>query len=74
MFTDSIKKITLSFDSLITDRETVDTQLGYQADIGSARNNNSPKYLIVACQKIDRIGASNKAENVANFENFNVRK
>ena len=44
MFIDSIKdSFTLSFDSWSTDKKTVDTQLEYQVDIGSAQNINSPK-------------------------------
>ena len=48
MFNDSIKNsFTLSFDSWTSERKTVDTQLEYQVDIGSAQNINSPNNLIV---------------------------
>ena len=75
MCNDSIKKSsTLSFHSWSTDRKTVDTLLQNQVDIGSAQNNNSPKYLIVAHQTTLRIGAPNKTENIAIFDDLNVRK
>ena len=75
MFNDSIKKsFTLSFDSWSTDRKTVDTQLENQVDVESAQNINSLKYLIVAHQSAVRIGAPNKENNVAVFDNLNVTK
>ena len=75
MFIDSIKSsFTSSFDSWSTDRKTVDTQLKFQVDIGSAQNNNSPKNLIVAHQTENKIGVPNKAENIADFDNLNMRK
>ena len=74
-FNDSIENsFTLLFDSWSTDRKTLDTQLEYQVDIGSAQNINSPKYLIVAHQTAVRIGTPTKANNVAVFDNLNVRK
>ena len=49
LFKVSLKNsFTLSFDSLNTDRKTVDAQLEHQVNIGSAQKINSPKYLIVA--------------------------
>ena len=75
IFIDSIKNsFTLSFDSRTSDRKTVDTQLENQVDIESAQNINSPKYVIVARQRAVRIGVPNKANNVAVFDNLNVRK
>ena len=57
MFNYSIKNsFTLSFDHWTSDRKTVDTQLEYQIDIGSAQNVNSPKYLIAVHQTADRTG------------------
>ena len=38
---------TLSFDSWVTDRKIVNNGNEFQIDIGSAQNNNSPKYPIV---------------------------
>ena len=75
MINDSIKKrFTLSSDSWSSDRKTVDTQLEQKIDIGSAPNINSPKYLIVAHQTAARKRASNKVNNVAIFDNLDVRK
>ena len=46
MFDDSIKdSLTLSFGHWTSDRKTVNTQLEYQIDIGSAQDINSLKYL-----------------------------
>ena len=75
MFIDSIKNtFRLSFDSWSTDRETVNTHLENQIDVGSAENNTSPKNLIVAHQTEARIGVPNKASNIAVFDHLNVRK
>ena len=75
MFNDSIKNsFSLSFDSWTTDRKIVNTGLGYQEDIGSSANINSPKYLIVPHQTAVRAGASNKANNISIFDNLDVRK
>ena len=75
MFNDSIKNsFTLSFDSWSTDRKTVETQLEYQVDIGSAQNITSPNFLIAVRQTAARIGASNKAEKVAIFDHLDDRK
>ena len=74
MFNDSIEiSFTLSFDHWTSDRKTVDTQLEYQVDIGSAQNINNPKYPIAVHQTADRIGVPNKTNNVTFFER-NVRK
>jgi len=45
---------TSSFDSWTSDRKSVDTQLEYQVDMGSAQNINSPKYSKVAQQTASR--------------------
>jgi len=75
MFNDSIKNsFTLSFDSWSTDRKTINTQLEYQVGIGSAQNINSPKNFKVAHQMEARVGVPNKGENIAVFDNLNVRK
>ena len=54
-------------------KKTVETQLENQVDIGSAQHINSPEYII-AHQTADRIGFPNKANNVAVFNNLDVRK
>ena len=75
MFNDSIKdSFTLSFDCWTGARKTVDTQLEYQVDMGSAQNINSPKYLKAVHQSAARIGVPNKAYNVAIFDHLDVRK
>ena len=51
MFNEFIKNsFFLPFDSWTSERKAVHTQFKYQVDIGSAQNNNSLKYLIVAQQ------------------------
>ena len=68
MFNDSVKvSFTLSFDSWTSERKTVDTQLQYQVDIGSAQKTKSPKYLIAVHQTAARIGVPNKANEIAQF-------
>ena len=75
MFNDYIKTtFTSSFVSWSTDQKTVDTQLEYQVDIGSAQNINSPKCKIVTYQTEARIGVPNKANKIASFDSLNVRK
>ena len=75
MFNDSIKdSFLLSFDHWTSDRKTVDIQLEYQVEIGSAQNINSPKYLIAVHQTADRIEVSNKTNNVAISDQLNVTK
>ena len=74
MFDDSIKNnFTLSFDSWSTDRKTVNTQLEYQVDIGTAQNINSSKYLIVFRQTAARVGVPNEKFIFAIFDNLKVR-
>ena len=75
MFIDSIKNnFTLSFDSLSTDGKTFDTQLQDEVDIGSAKNINSPKFLIVAHQSAARTAVPNQSINFANFDNLEVQE
>ena len=75
MFNESLKNsFTLSFDSWYTDRKVVNDGLEFQIDIGSAQNVNSPKYLIAAHQIANRVGVPNKANNIAFFDNLDVRK
>ena len=75
MFKDSNKQsLTLLVDFWSTDRKTVDTRLEYRVQLSSAPNKISPKCLIVADETAVRIGVPNKANNVAVFDNLNVRK
>ena len=74
MFNNSIKdNFKISFDSWTSERKIVNTGLEYQVDIGSAKNINSPKYLIVAHQTNAR-AAGGKLVNNAIFDNLDVRK
>ena len=68
------KSFDLSFDCWSTDTKTVGSQLEYQIDVGSAQNINGPKYLIVAHQTAAGVGIRNKANNIAVFDNLNIRK
>ena len=45
-----------------------------QHDIGSAQQVNSPKYLICAHRTQNRIIVPNKINNIAIFDNFDLRK
>ena len=75
MFNESIKNsFTLSFDSWYTDCKVVNDRLEFQTDIGSAQNVNSPNFLIAAHQIARKIGVPNKNNNVAIFDNLDVRK
>ena len=75
MFIDSIKNsFTLSFGSWSTDRKTVDTQLEYQVDIGSAQNSNSANDLITVHQAAGRVGVPTNANNIAISDHLDVRK
>ena len=74
-FNKSIRKnVTISFGSWSTDGKTVDTQLEYEHDIGSARNTNSPGDRVKAHQAAAAIRVSNKANEIALFDNLVVPK
>ena len=61
MFNESIKNsFSLSFDSRTTDRKTVNTDVEFQLDLGSASNINSRKYCIAAHETGARAGPANK--------------
>ena len=64
MFIESSKNtFTISFYSWYTERKVVDDGVELQIDIGSAHNNNSPKYLIAAHQSLARIVVAKKQSN-----------
>ena len=65
---------TLSFDSWISERQTVYIQLEFQVVISNAQNIKSTNYLAVAHQTADRIVIPNIANNIAVFGNLDVRK
>ena len=75
MFNDSIKNIFTSFFvSRNTNRKTIDIQLVFQIDIGTAQNISSPKYKTVALQTATRIEIPTKVNIIAFFDNLIVRK
>ena len=46
----------------------------FQVDIGSAQTVISPEYLLAAHQTEGRIGVPSKINDIAIFDNFDVRK
>ena len=75
MFNEPImNKYSISFDSWYTDRKVKIDGLEFQVEIGTAQNNNSPKYLMVDHQTADRLNIPSKANNIAIFDKLDVRK
>ena len=75
IFNESIKNnYTLTFDSWYTERKIVINGGDFQVDIASSQSTNSPKYLIAAHQRIDRVGTANKRNNVSIFDHVDVTK
>ena len=75
MFNESIKNnYTLTFDSWYTERKIVTDGGEFRVDIPSSQSANSPKYLIAAHQTVDRVGTSNKRNNVSIFDHVDVTK
>ena len=75
MSTESIKNnYTSSYDSWASDGRIVNDGLKFQVDIGSAQNKSSPEYLMVAHQRGDGINKPSKTNNIAVFDNLDVRK
>ena len=74
MFNEYIKNNnTITYVSWYTEHKLSTDGNELQVDIGSAQHVNSPKCLIAAFQTVKRTGTPNKANNVAIFENVNVR-
>ena len=63
----------ISYDEYFTERRVI-SDLSVQHDIGSAQQLNSPKYMISAHQTKDRIITPNKNNNIAIFDNLDLRK
>ena len=61
------------YDEYFTERRVISDIL-VQHDTGSAQKVNSPKYLIRAHQRKDRIITPNKNNNIAIFDNLDIRK
>ena len=72
---ESIKDIcTITKDSWYTECKLSTDGHKLQVDIGSTQNVISPKYLIAAFRTLDRVGAHNKANNIALFDHVIVEK
>ena len=65
---------TFSVDSWYTDRKVVNDGLEFHVDMGPVQNTSSLKYLIAAHQSLARINVPNKTNNIAIFDNLDVRK
>ena len=75
LFNESIKNnYSLTFDSWYTERKIVTDGGEFQVDIASSQSTNSPKNLIAAHQRVDRVGTANKANNIAIFDHVDVTK
>ena len=63
----------ISYDEWYTERRVIEDMID-QHDIGSAQKVNSPKYLIRAHQTRDRNETPNKHNNIAIFDNLDLRE
>ena len=63
----------ISFDEWYTERRVICDMI-FELDIGSAQQDNSPKYLICAYETTDRTNAPDKKINIAIFDNLDLRK
>ena len=66
-------KYKISFDEYFTETQVLKDLL-VQHDMGSAQQVNSPKQLVRAHQMKDRIDTPNKNNNIAIFDNLDLRK
>ena len=62
------------FDWWTTDRRTINTGLDYQCVKGSSSDIKNPTYLIAAHQNEAGTGVPNKANKIALFDHYDVRK
>ena len=75
MSNETTEKIhTITYVSWYTEHELSINGNVLQVDIGSAQQVISPKYLFGSFQRADRIAAPNENNNIAIFDNVNVRK
>ena len=75
MFFEFFTKIyTITYGSWYTERKLSTDGSEVQADIDSAQHVISPKSLVASLQTADRIATPNKNNNIAIFQNFNVKK
>ena len=63
----------ITFDEWSTERRVLSDTIT-QMDIGTSQYVNSPKYLIGAHQTRTRADTANKTNNIAIFDNLNLRK
>ena len=75
MFDESIKNnYTVTYDSWYTERKLSTDGNELQVVIGNAQHINSPKFLIASFQTVNRVGGHIKNNNIAIFDNVNVKK
>ena len=75
MFTESNEnKLTIAYDSWYTERKLSTDGNELQLDFASAQHIISPKKVIVSFQTADRVATPNKNNNIASFDNVNVKK
>ena len=75
IFKESIRNnSTISFGYWYTDRKVVKHGLEFQVVMGIVQNINSPKSLISTHETPDRINEPIKQNNIAIFDNLDVRK
>ena len=65
---------TITYDSWYTERKLSSDGNELPVDFGSAQHVISPNFLIASFQTEARIGAPNRAQNIAIFDNVNKRK
>ena len=74
LFNETIQNnYTITYDSWYTERKLSIDGNELQVDIGSTEHVNSPKYLIASFQTENRIGTPSKNNNLAIFDNVNVK-
>ena len=74
MFNEATQNIyKIFFDEWYTERRILSDTIT-QLDIGTSQHVNSPKYLIGAHQTHNRADTANKNNNIAIFDNLNLRK
>ena len=74
MFNESIQNFyRIFFEEWYSERRIATDQI-FQAGIGLAQSDNSPKYLICAHQQANRSDPPNKRNNISVLDNLGVRK
>ena len=70
----NMNNLTITFDSLYTERKTSNDGRELQVDIGSAQHVNCPKCLIAVFKILNRMEVPNKANIIAVFDKNHVIK